>query len=447
MIRLIIICGILFYTSLISAQISQNVTLLDVWNDPSLTNNSTGGPFNEVWGFELNNREYGVIGSTMGTHIIEVTNEDALLERDFIQGAYTGGLVIHRDYHDYNSYLYAICQEGFSTLQIMDLQYLPDSVSVVYDSPLLVDVAHNIFIDDATAKLYVCGSSGHAMSIYSLADPVNPVLLSHFDQINYVHDAYVRNDTAYLNCGDDGLYVYNFTNASSPVAIAALPFYTEQGYNHSGWLSEDGKTYVFADETQGKRMKVCDVSNLPVIEVVSVFNSEESADAMPHNIMLKEGIAYVAHYKDGLQIFDVFNPESPRKLAFYDTYPSNQFNSGGAWGIYTFLPSERILLSDRITGLHLFDFKTPPRLEVEQSHGFYPNPFSDLGIFYYYNPNNLEYRLDIYDITGKVVRQHYNITSDFVCVYREDLPAGTYYYNYRGVNTDVDLKGKFVIIK
>ena len=40
----------------------------------------------------------------------------------------------HRDYHDYQAYLYAVSDEGASSLQIIDMSTLPDSVSLVYDS-------------------------------------------------------------------------------------------------------------------------------------------------------------------------------------------------------------------------------------------------------------------------------------------------------------------------
>ena len=61
-----------------------------------------------------------------------------------------GGGVIHRDYHDFSGYLYIVCDEGSSsTLQIIDITNLPNSVNTVYDSDILFTRAHNIFIDTA----------------------------------------------------------------------------------------------------------------------------------------------------------------------------------------------------------------------------------------------------------------------------------------------------------
>lgn len=71
------------------------------------------------------------IDSTLGTHIFDVTDPVNSTEVAFIQGAATG--VIHRDYKDYQGYLYAVADEGPSTLQIIDLNSLPNSAPLVYD--------------------------------------------------------------------------------------------------------------------------------------------------------------------------------------------------------------------------------------------------------------------------------------------------------------------------
>ena len=81
-----------------------------------------------------------------GSHFFKIDN-DQLVEVAFVEGKYVGREAVHRDYHDYNGYLYAVCDENYSSLQIMDLHYLPDSVPVLYDSDSLIIRAHNLFID------------------------------------------------------------------------------------------------------------------------------------------------------------------------------------------------------------------------------------------------------------------------------------------------------------
>ena len=153
-----------------------------------------------------------------------------------------------------------MCDEGnTSTLQIIDISNLPNSVSIVYDSNILFTKSHNIFIDTATAKLYVCAvkhtnpnNFSSAMEVYSLSNPLNPTLLYTYMDVGHVHDAYVRNDTAYLNCGGDGFRIVDFhyldlPGGIAPTELASLTSYPDAGYNHSGWLNDDGTVYVMLD--------------------------------------------------------------------------------------------------------------------------------------------------------------------------------------------------------
>ena len=62
-----------------------------------------------------------------------------------------------------------------------------------------------------------------------------------------------------MNSSNSGL---TFIDLGAPTPLThTFDFYPEEGYNHSGWLSDNGTTYVFADETPGKSVKVCDFSD------------------------------------------------------------------------------------------------------------------------------------------------------------------------------------------
>ena len=162
----------------ISSNAQQTANLLFHWQDTTLVGSwAYDNTYNECWGMVVNNKEIAIIGSTAGTHFFDVTDPANSSEVAFVAGAYIGGGVIHRDYHDFDGYLYVVCDEGSSsTLQIIDVSNLPNSVNTVYDSNQLFTKSHNIFIDTATAKLYACASNS-AMDIYSLANPTNPTFI------------------------------------------------------------------------------------------------------------------------------------------------------------------------------------------------------------------------------------------------------------------------------
>ncbi len=345
------------------AQDSKNITLLDNWFSDTLAANSTLVRYNDCWGYAQDGEEYALAGSTEGIHIFQIKN-NKFVPIDFVLGNYSHATVVHRDIKTYKHYAYAVCDEGPSKLQIIDLSYLPDSVHLVAEIANGFGRVHNVYIDSSNALLYACSVTpivnGNAtslvpMRVFSLADPLNPVILYEGPSgLDLVHDAYVRNNIAYLNCGFDGMRVYDFTNPVSPVFIQNITFYQDQGYNHQGWLTPNGEYYIFGDETKGKKLKKCSVSNNQ-LTIGERFGTNFENSSIAHNIMATDEFAFVAYYNEGLRIFDIRN--TPLEIAHYDTYPVDFFYKlNGAWGIYSELPSERLLVSDRQSGLYLFDF-------------------------------------------------------------------------------------------
>ncbi|MDG1718968.1 MAG: choice-of-anchor B family protein [Flavobacteriales bacterium] len=408
-----------------------NSTLLFHWDDSTIIGSASyDNAYNECWGFKVNNTEIAVIGSTEGTHFFDVTDPQNSTQVAFVAGVYTGSGVVHRDYHDYQGYLYIVCDEGWSTstLQIVDISNLPNSVNIVYDSDSLFNTSHNIFIDTATSKLYACASNS-AMDIYSLDIPTLPNLIYSYTDVGHVHDAYVRNDTAYLNCGNDGFRIVDFhyldlPGGMAPTELASFTSYPDAGYNHSGWLSDDGTIYAMQDENHGYDVKIIDVSDFNNITVLSNFNSGQNAQSMAHNGIIKGNLLYLAYYHDGLRVFDISNPSNPIQVCNYDTYSPASYNSyKGAWGVYPYLPSGNIIVSDMQSGLYVLDCTVSVNSvkNINQNLNIYPNPTKD-----YFNVNIDAKRIEIYDISGrKITQKIIEIENKF---YREDIVNGLYIY-------------------
>lgn len=409
----------IFFISLFTfSQSKKNIELLDNWQNPNLISNSSNVKYNDCWGYSSNGAEYAIAGSTEGTHYFKINDQNKFEEIDFVPGKFVSMSVIHRDIKTYKHYAYAVCDEGESSLQIIDLNYLPDSVHVVAENDTTFARVHNLFIDDENALLYACSitpktngslASKISMQVFSLANPEQPVLLSTGpNDIPEVHDAYVRNNIAYLNCGFDGIRVYDFSNPSSPIFKQNLPVYLDQGYNHQGWLSPDGKTYVFGDETGGKKLKKCIVDENNELEIKSTFGTNTENNSVPHNIVLTNEFAFVAYYNEGLRIYDT-RPRIPIEIAHYDTYPETSFfNMNGAWGIYADYPSEKLLVSDRHYGLFLFDFNRSVFSQPANDFAtLYPNPSSIEGnITIRLNDKYDAFSVELYDMYGKKVALH-----------------------------------------
>lgn len=374
-----------FLLTAAEGQDRNNISLLDHWADTSLPSSDLyNNTYNEVWGFVEDSTEYAIIGSTKGTHIFDVSDPDSIYLADMVPGAHQGGDIIHRDYHDHRGHLYMVSDEGQSTLQIADLSPLPDSVELVYDSEALLTNAHNIFIDSSSNRLYACGAKTKKnaledLMVIDISTPDAPARLRSYNQSSRFHDIYVRNDTAYGNHGGNGLIVYDMSDANNIQIIGSLPTYSDQGYNHSGWLSSSGDHYVMADETHGMRMKMLNVSDLSNIKEESLFLSGVSSNSIAHNQIIKGDHVYVAHYHDGVRIWNISDPDNPYPTGFYDTYPSADHSSyRGAWGVYPFLPSGVLLVSDMQSGLFVFDV-SKATTGIDQDHE--PEPASAFHLY------------------------------------------------------------------
>jgi len=425
--------------------------LLDKWSiDTIIGSTLYNNAYNEVWGLTNEGREYAVIGSTYGTHFIDVTEPENIVEVATVKGRETSGILVHRDFHDYAGYLYAVAQEGNSSLQIIDYSFLPDSVSVLYDSNSILKDAHNIFIDTTSAILYAGFTSGETafrvpMRLFDLSDPLNPEIIKAYANIGgfsfgQMHDAYVVNDTAFINCGPGGLLIADFSDPLNPVRLGSLsPFeYPQSGYNHSGWLTDDKKTYVMADENWGADLKLFDISQLPDITLIDTIDAGSQSDlSIPHNQIIAGDYLYCAYYYDGLQVWDISDPHSADKILYYETSELDYARTyEGAWGVYPFLPSGNILVSDMQNGLFVIQgidqsVSIENQASIEKSWEINPNPV--LGSFKIETEFDLnKYKIELYDSDARLVQKfdsatEYNLKVDsgvyFLRIYNSDFSS------------------------
>lgn len=412
-------------------QQSQNAYVIGRWFDEDPPINAREARFNDIWAWEWEGEEYAAMGSTSGTHIVHLKKNNAITEVAYIPGGAQGSFVIHRDFTFYNGYLYGVCDQQPSDLQIIDCRSLPEKVELVNTTGEFFSTAHNIFVDDYTGKLYVSGPSGNALVVLdATVDPVNPTLLNAFDGVGYVHDVYARRDTVFLHAAGEGMLVMDFSDSANPTLLGDLPEYPEQGYNHSGWLSEDGKTYVFADETPGTSLKVVNTTSIQEMEVLSLLKSNGPEHTMAHNLVVKDNFVYVSYYFDGLQVFDISDPSNPSLFAWYDTYDGASEDYRGAWGVYAGLASGRILICDRHTGLYVFNLKNDGTQAIQDDIVIFPNPGPGDGILRVQRESIFKLEHRIYNAQGKLMNEGEWLntsTTYWIPLGLEAADAGVYY--------------------
>jgi len=447
--------GFLFLSlGFVHAQDSLNMRMVYHWEDPTIPPAYfIDNPYNEIWGWhdEVNQREYAIMGSTLGTHFFDVTDPQNASEVAYVAGQFDDA--IHRDYKNKGQYLFAVSDEGQGSLQVIDMSFLPDSVHVIYDSDTLFHRSHNLWIDGD--HLYACiprdvnhGGNFPGLSMYDIRNPANPVLIAEYTNTFFfrVHDLYSRNDTAYLNSEENGLFVVDFTDPLNPQPLSSLTGYPFKGYNHSGWLNEAGDVYVFADETHGMPTKVCEIDQQTMeVEIKSFLHPELATGfplndtlTIPHNPLIRGNNAFVSYYYDGIYVFDISDVENPEIVGYYDTYQNaNVGFYEGNWGVYPFLPSGLILVSDMQTGLYVLEFDDPnATTSVEESlEGqlrFYPNPASDQVVIKALAKPLTDVSISLFDLQGKqLVEKHIGQLHSTTLNLPEGISQGMYILQVR----------------
>jgi choice-of-anchor B domain-containing protein len=449
-----------FITLTINAQYdAQNISMLGHWYNPTqVAEPSYGIKYNGCWAWvdtSDNNREYAIVGSSSGTHIIDVSNPSNPVEKDYVAGR--RNQCIWREYKTYGNYLYAISDDASpNSFQIIDLSYLPDSVHVVHDDVTIFERSHTLFVDGD--KLY-CGSvtypgtGGHySMIVYSLTNPASPTLLRKLNDddanINHVHDMFVRNDTVYASCGYQGLFIYKYNvGANNFSPINSVTSYPDQGYNHSSYLTADGKTLVFCDEVPvNMAVKIMNVTDLQNMSIESTFKSNEGAT--PHNpYILGNNRLIMSYYQDGIQIFDISNPALPVRTGYFDTDTLKGQNDNysnpayhGNWGAYVDLPSGNIIANDMQNGLYVLDANIALSVHENSTNNnnivfIYPNPSSEnVSVSFMLNAND-DVIMELMDLSGRKIissREKLPQGNSSKTLNISDISAGIYLLNIKG---------------
>jgi hypothetical protein len=262
-----------------------------------------------------------------------------------------------------------------------------------------------------------------------------------------VHDAYIINDTAYLNCGGYGLIIEDFTLVDTlgdqPTSLlGTYTSYPDAGYNHSGWLNENKNIYAMFDENHGYDVKLLDVSDLGNISVLSIFNSGVNQQSMAHNGIIKGDLLFISYYHDGLRVFDISDPYNPFQIWKYDTYNSTNYAGyKGAWGVYPNLPSGNIIVSDMQTGLYIISLSSVTTHIIESSfqNHIFPNPSTDKFTITQEADN-----ITMYNSLGIKVKEM-KLSENKNTFFRNELANGLYFYS---INKDgKNIKSGKVIFK
>ena len=419
----------------------------------------TGVDGNDVWGWTdpLDGKEYAIMGLTTHTAFVDISTPTAPV--------YLGKLPsssasqpnnIWRDIKIYNDHAFIVSEAREHGMQVFDLKRLR---GVLTPQTFTADAnytgfgrCHNIAIDEVNGfayaigtRTYVPGSSGvnngGGPHIINIQNPTSPTFVSEYNTQGYSHDAqivvYNGPDTEhagkqiYIGSNGNKVVVVDMTNKLAPVLLSNFT-YSNTGYTHQGWLTEDQKYFVLGDETDEQtfgfntKTIIVDMTNLddPVLK----FNYSGPTPAIDHNGYTLGNEFYLANYRAGMRIMDISDLDNSNMIekGFFDTYPSsnsNQFN--GAWSVYPYFASGSIIISDIESGLFIVKKNAVLSNTSFEKLVFsmYPNPTN--GLVSIKSKETIE-KVEIFNILGSKVIALGNFNSNEAALNVNELAAGVY---------------------
>ena len=378
-----------------------NIDLLAHFPLSEMSSSPSSG--NDIWGHvDLNTgNEFAIMGIKNGVIVVNVTDPTTPSEVGTISGVSSSWRDVKvYQYYDENinlwqAYAYATTEGNNGGVTIIDLNNLPNAISLV-EKNNVVNTAHNVYITNvdhtlnitlpnqtATLQLIGANTKSGAFQNYSLT---NPKTLSNVSTNNfgngYTHDgaSLIIDDqrsiddcgltsgtcTLFIDFNEKEMKLWNITDPNSTTQLGTARYsdvIENNQYVHSGWGTEDKQFVLLHDEFDEQRgglnttVRIFSISDLNSPTQVGQWTGPTRA--IDHNGFVRGNRYYMSNYERGLTILDITDPEDPIEAGFFDTFtPSNSASFNGAWGVYPFLPSGNILVSDINSGLYVLKDNT-----------------------------------------------------------------------------------------
>jgi len=333
---------------------------------------------NDSWGWTDpdTGKEYALVGLNSHTAFVDISNPSMPILVGALPTATLNS--IWRDIKVYQNHAFIVSEASGHGMQVFDLTRLRDTIppEIFTADTHFTDFgsAHNIVINEASGYAYVVGAnrsgpfSGGALFI-NIQNPTMPISEGGFGDGGYSHDAQVINydgpDVDYIGkeilvgSNENEIVIADVTNKSNPVTISTIN-YSNIGYTHQGWFSQDLKYFIVGDELDelnigtNTRTLIFDFSDLdnPIYD----FDYLGTTLAIDHNGYPNGNDYYLANYTAGVRVLDLSQIENNNltEIGFFDTYPENDNAAfDGVWNVYPFLISNNIIISDIDRGLFI----------------------------------------------------------------------------------------------
>ena len=392
----------------------------------------SAGYANDSWGWTDpdSGKEYALVGLNNGTAFVDIT--------DPVNPLLLGKLPTHtdnstwRDVKVYANHAFIVSEADGHGMQVFDLTRLRnvDNPPVTFTEDAHYDQfgdAHNIVINEDSGYAYAVGTAtfNGGPHFINIQDPTNPQPAGGYAMSNYSHDAQVVTyngpDADYqgkeilIGSNADEVVLVDITDKDNPELISTTG-YTNIGYTHQGWFTEDQRYFLLGDEGDefivgfNTRTVIFDFSDLD--NPFPLFEYFGTTAAVDHNGYVKGDRYYLANYEAGLRVMDISNISNleMEEVGYFDTYPaSDNASYNGSWNVYPFFESRTILITGE-AGMTLAldpdELLDTPQTEIARME-IYPNPAKE---YVFLRSENEPIRdIEIVNTLGQIIR---NFTPD-----------------------------------
>ena len=330
-----------------------------------------GASGNDCWGWTdpTTQKEYALMCTSTGTSFIDIS--DPVNPINLGQLPTRTSNSTWRDVKTYGNYAFIVSEAPNHGMQVFDLTKLrnadTNNLPITFASDANYNGfgnAHNIVINEANAYAYAVGTNTFfgGPHFVDISDPLNPTAAGGYSSDAYSHDAQVITyngpDTDYtgreilIGSNENEVVIVDVTDKTNPTRISTID-YTNIGYTHQGWFTDDMRYFILGDETDeinfggNTRTIIFDFNDLdnPAFHM----NYFGPTPAIDHNGYVKGDVLYLANYSAGVRMIDITNigAGSMTEIGFFDTYPNNNATStNGVWNVYPFFQSGNIIVSD-----------------------------------------------------------------------------------------------------
>jgi hypothetical protein len=351
-------CRVVFFTVVLSVQatFAQGIHV-------TLRGNSNPSPGQWVYSDVVGDGNFAYVASwhnTAGVWIFDVSNPDA---PKFLTHYAPSATTNMQAIQVLNGIGYFGTDTG-SGIRIVNLSNpaQPTPITRILPTQGLFTIVHSLTIDGKGHLFVPHYPADSQVQVWNVSNPAAPRLQTTLvgTDTDSVHDVTVKNNKLIMAGWGGQTDIWDITNLDTTGATRLGSF--NSGVNTQDCSMTDDEQYVACPrELSNGDVGIFNVSSPASVTRVSTLTQPGFgiAASSPSTSKIMGKLLFVAWYQAGLAIFDITNPANPVFVGNYDTWTGNSLaaNGGGAgdWGVWPFLGSDRVLISDRFNGLYVLD--------------------------------------------------------------------------------------------